>query len=54
MFTVLFFKCYGKKYFILDENDHDKVGAECILKKKQKLEQVYYYFNSVDLNTELQ
>ena len=35
MFTVLFFKCYGKKYFILDENDHDKVGAECILKKNK-------------------
>ena len=60
MFTVSCFKCNGKKYFILDENDHDEVGAECILKKlppleiKQKLDQAYYYFNCVDLNIELQ
>ena len=38
--------CNGKKYFIFDENDHDKVGAECIFKElpppeiKQKLDQV--------------
>ena len=47
--------CNGKKYFIFDENDHDKVGAECIFKElpppeiKQKLDQVYYHFNCVDL-----
>ena len=54
------FKCNGKKYLIFDENDFQQVGAECIFKKlsppeiKQRLEQLYYYFNCVDLNIELQ
>ena len=54
------FKCNGKKYLIFDENDYKQVGAECIFKKlsppeiKQRLEQLYYYFNCVDLNIELQ
>ena len=42
------------------ENDPDEVGAKCILKKlpppeiKQRVDQVYYHFNCVDLNIELQ
>ena len=49
MFTVSFFTCNRKKYFIFDENDHDEVGAKCTSKKlpppeiKQKLDQVYYF-----------
>ena len=27
IFTVLFFKCSKKIYFIFDENDHDEVGT---------------------------
>ena len=60
IFTVSFFKCNGKKYFISDENDHDEVSAECIFRElpppeiKQKLYQIYYYFNCVDLKIELQ
>ena len=48
------------KYFFFDESNHDEVGAKCILKKlppceiKQKLDQVYYYYNCVDLNIELE
>ena len=42
------------------ENDPDEVVAKCILKKlpppeiKQRVDQVYYHFNCVDLNIELQ
>ena len=42
------------------KNDHEEVGAECIFKKlppieiKQKLDQVYYCFNCVHHNIELQ
>ena len=42
------------------ENDPDEVGAKYILKKflppeiKQRVDQVYYHFNCVDLNIELQ
>ena len=49
MFTVSFFTCNRKKYFIFYENDHDEVGAKCTSKKlpppkiKQKLDQVYYF-----------
>ena len=56
MVTVSFFQCNGKKYFIFDKNDHYEVGAKCILEKlpppeiKQNLDQLYYYFNCVDLN----
>ena len=60
MFAVPFFKCNRKKYFIFAKNDHDEVGAKCIFKKlpppeiKQKLDQIYYYFNWIDLKIELQ
>ena len=57
MFNVSLFKCNGKKYFIFDENDHNKVGADFVYKKltppeiKQELDQVYYYFNCVDFKS---
>lgn len=51
MYSVIFYKCRGKKYFLFDEEDDDEIGIECIMGKlppphfSQKFEEIYYYFD---------
>ena len=52
LYDISFYKSKNKEYFLFDKSDTDTVGIECIKGKlpepnfKQKLDEVYYYFDT--------
>ena len=60
MYEMMFFHRNGKKSFLLEEEDTDEIGEECVFRKlsppreEWKTDRVYYYFSYGTYGIELQ